>query len=146
MQMDAKVQAFIVIKFSMPNITQVLLTRFHHKARAWKSISCKNCAQKWRYALLEYPYPSQPYTLLFSHSTRMHGKFHDWTTHPMRSLPCVIIKVSECAPRLIEPPVPPTLRQMEHTQSFIHSHEKSWRFDMLGICSPDMGQGYCFPL
>jgi len=123
MQMDAKVQAFIVIKSSMPNITQALLTRFHHKARAWKSTSCKNCAQKWRYALLEYPCPSQLYTLLFSHSTKMHGKFRDWTTHPMCSLPWVIINVSECAPRLIEPPAPPTLRQMEHTHSFIQSQK-----------------------
>jgi hypothetical protein len=37
--------------------------------------------------------------------------------HEMSPFPLVIWSVSACAPRLIDPPVPPTLRQIEHIQS-----------------------------
>jgi|SRR5712671_7824191 len=38
-------------------------------------------------------------------------------THEMCSFPLTIWSVSACAPRLIDPPAPPTFRQMEHWQS-----------------------------
>jgi len=36
----------------------------------------------------------------------------------MSSFPSRIFNVSPCPPRLIDPPTPPTLRQIEHTQSY----------------------------
>lgn len=45
----------------------------------------------------------------------------DRATHPICSLPWVIFKVLEYAPRLIDPPTPPTLRHMEHTHNFMHA-------------------------
>ena len=38
-------------------------------------------------------------------------------SYEMSPFPLVIWSVSACAPRLIDPPAPPTLRQIEHIQS-----------------------------
>jgi hypothetical protein len=38
-------------------------------------------------------------------------------SYEISSFPLVIWSVSACAPRLIDPPTPPTLRQIEHIQS-----------------------------
>ena len=46
--------------------------------------------------------------------------------HEMSALPLVICSVCACAPRLTEPPVPPTLRQMEHTQSWYGTGVLDW--------------------
>ena len=46
--------------------------------------------------------------------------------HEMSALPLVICSVCACAPRLTEPPVPPTLRQIEHMQSWYGTGVLDW--------------------
>ena len=67
------------------------------------------CAPTAQYCFIYpvFPTNSQPYT-----RSSVCVKSYE-----MFALPLVMINVSACAPRLIEPPVPPTLRQIEHTQS-----------------------------
>ena len=53
-------------------------------------------------------------------------RMYERTTHEMSALPLVICSVCACAPRLTEPPVPPTLRQIEHTQSWYGTGVLDW--------------------
>ena len=97
--------------------------------RASPSISSKNAARPipaslpachGRSALLYIScFPSQQSETYTSVVRESH-------THEMSALPLVICSVCAYAPRLTEPPVPPTLRQMEHTQSWYGTGVLDW--------------------
>jgi|SRR6267154_6455619 len=64
------------------------------------------------YVLSSHGQRTQSHTCGQSRNNRMESYSYE-----MSSFPLVIWSVCACAPRLIDPPVPPTLRQMEHMQS-----------------------------
>jgi hypothetical protein len=61
-------------------------------------------------------------------------------THPTFSFPSTF-KVLLCAPKLMEPPTPPTLRQMEHRHNYHPQMRIKHSNHQNGFTVPDTGQG-----